>query len=204
MRQGVGSVRWTVALALFLAGCATTKLTLVWMDEAYQNYRLDNVLVMGVSDSTVMRRVFEDKFVKQFEAAGIRAVSSAAVIPGEDKLTKEAIEPEIKKLGIDAVLITHLVAVYKETMYFPPQTYIVPHTYHYYRHYYMVYDYVYTPGYYSTYKTVRLETNIFDTKTGKPIWSAQSDTLDPRSAERLMDSLISLVINDLKKKKLLQ
>lgn len=203
MGQGLGRVSWTAALALFLAGCATTKLTLVWMDEAYRDYRLDNVLVMGVSDRIVMRRVFEDKFVKQLQAAGIRAVSSAAVIPGEDKLTKEAIEPEIKKLGIDAVLITHLVAVDKETVYFPPQTYVAPLTYHYYRHYYTVYDYVYTPGYYSTYKTVRLETNIFDTKTGQPIWSAQSETLDPHSAEKLMDSLISLVINDLRKKRLL-
>jgi hypothetical protein len=204
MRQGVASVTCAVALALFVVGCATTKLTVVWMDETYQGYRLDNVLVMGVSDRTVMRRVFEDKFVKQLEAAGIRAVSSAAAIPGEHKLTKEAIEPELKELGIDAVLITHLVAVDKETVYVPPQTYSVPYTYHYYKHYYMVYDYVHTPGYYSTYKIVRLETNIFHTKTGKPIWSAQSETLDPRSAEKLMDSLINLVINDLKKKKLLQ
>lgn len=204
MRQGVSSIRQGVVLALFLVGCTTTRLTLVWMDEAYQGYRLDNVLVMGVSDRTMMRRAFEDKFVKQFEAAGIRVVSSAAVMPGEHKLTREAIEPEMKKLGMDAVVITHLVGVDKESVYFPPQTYVVPRTYHYYRHYYTVYDYVHTPGYYSTYKIVRLETNIFDSKTGKAIWSAQSETLDPQSAEKLMDSLISVVIKDLRKKKLLQ
>ena len=203
MGRKIGRVGWTVALTLFLAGCATTKLTLVWMDEAYRDHRLDNVLVMGVSDRIAMRRVFESKFVTQLKAAGIRAVSSAAVIPGEDKLSREAIEPEIKKLGIDAVLITHLVAVDRETVYYPPRTYIVPHAHHYYRHYYMVYDYVYEPGYYSTYKTVRLETNIFDTKTGQPIWSAQSESLDPRSAEKLMDSLIGLVISDLRQKGLL-
>ncbi len=39
---------------------------------------------------------------------------------------------------------------------------------------------------------------------GKPIWSAQSETLDPRSAEKLMDLLISVVIKDLRKKRLLK
>ena len=65
MGRKIGRVGWTVALTLFLAGCATTKLTLVWMDEAYRDHRLDNVLVMGVSDRITMRRVFESKFVTQ-------------------------------------------------------------------------------------------------------------------------------------------
>ena len=195
-----------IPVCLLLISCATTKLTHVWTDEAYSGAPFSDVLVVGVSDQERVSRSFEDEFVKQLEEIGIEAVSSAAVIPSDKKLEKKAIVSAVEKLEVDAVLVTHLLGVDKKETYHPPTTYYRPAPYYYggyYGYYGNVYNYVHSPGYYKTHVTVRLETNLYEAETEKLIWSGKSETLDPKSKTEVIDSVISVVIKNLQKDKLL-
>jgi hypothetical protein len=206
MRNFFRYVGIAVPVCLLVISCATTtKLTHIWTDEAYRGSPVSDVLVIGVSDKEAVRRSFEDKFVKQLKETGIEAVSSAAAISSDKELDKEAIVSSIKKLGVDAVLVTHLLGVDKEEKYHPPTGYVAPAYYRrgYYGYYGQVYDHVHTPGYYTTYTKVRLETNLYEAKTEDLIWSGQSETWDPTSKMEVIDSVISVVIKNLQKNKLL-
>ena len=50
---------------------------------------------------------------------------------------------------------------------------------------------------------VVLDTTLYHAAEEKPMWSARSVTVDPRSEAQLMNAVISAVIGDLKAKKLI-
>ena len=54
-----------------------------------------------------------------------------------------------------------------------------------------------------TFTKVRLETNLYDVKTEKPLWSGQSKTWNPLSQKNTINEVIQVVIADLKKNELL-
>jgi len=48
-----------------------------------------------------------------------------------------------------------------------------------------------------------LETNLYDVKTEKLIWSGQSETFSRDSKDQIIKDVIKAVINDLQKNKLI-
>lgn len=190
---------------LFLLSCTTTKLTRTWADRSYSGPPFSDLLVIGVSEDEDIRRSFENKFVNKLKATGVQAVSGASVITGHRKWEKEVIVAEAKRLGVDGVLMTHLVGVQKKEVASPSSTYNVPDDYHggYYQYYSSGYDYTHRSQYYTTRVKIRLETNLYDAKTEKIVWTARSRTLNPKEDTALFDSVINGLIKDLKKNELI-
>lgn len=194
------------AALLLTAACSTTRLTSVWQDEELQGHGYGNILVIGVAEQEHNRRLFEQHFVDELEAIGIKAEASYRILRSGTEITRDTIAPALKGRGIDAVVITHLVGVEKETVYRPPIDYASTRGYYngLYNYYPAVHGYVTTPGYYTTHEIVKLETNLYDAGTEKLVWSAQSETFAPESAEEVIDDLIRLVITDLKAGRILK
>jgi len=115
------------------------------------------------------------------------------------RLKKETIINAFNQFENDAVIITHL--IHKEEK----EAYTRGGHGHsgYYGFYHSRYNYARDPGYSSTSKTVRLETNLYDVKTEKLIWSGQSKTLSKDSKDQIINDVIRVVINDLQKNNLL-
>jgi len=200
--------RWIVfvfclvlGVPVLLGACASTKLTHTWVDEGYSGKAFSSFLVIGVSDREGIRRSFEDKFVGQLKQAGVEAVSSADAIdiPASRELEKEKILEVVRKYQNDGVVMTHLVGVEKEQVYHPPT--VSP--YGYYGYYRRVYGVVHRPGYYTTQTLVRLETNVYDVKTEKLVWSGQSETWQPGSEKQIIDEVIQAVIREMQSNKLI-
>ena len=103
-----------VLSVIFINACATTELTSVWKNEAYQGGPLRKILIIGVDRNQEMKKLLENEFVLQLKAKGIDAVPSHTVLPEDSILEKELITAKISELRIDSVLITTLVDV-KET-----------------------------------------------------------------------------------------
>jgi hypothetical protein len=198
MRQS--TVKWFVyALfcGLLIISCASTKLTHTWVDKDRREQPVSNILVIAVANKEGVRRSFEGKFVAQLKTAGIEAVSSADVIPipADMKLEKGVILKAVNEFENDSVIITHLVGVEEKEVYDRGSRS--------YGGYYGYYNYHYRAGYDRTHTIVRLETNLYDVKTEKLIWSGQSKTLKRDSDKQMIDELIEVMINDLHKSKLL-
>lgn len=181
-------------ISLFvLASCAPTKLTGVWKNKAYTGGSLKSVMVVGVVKNPRNRRLFEQFFAEQFKNNGVEAFSSSDVILAGKELNKDTIKSLAEKLGADAVLVTHLEAVEEKGEYIPDA-----YKQNLGRHYSRVYGHVHEPGYYVTHQYVRLENNLYEIKTEKLIWSSSSETINPESANEVIESLCKVVMKSLR------
>jgi hypothetical protein len=199
-----GHVRsWILLLfALSFFSCAPARMKVTYVDEAYRTKPVSDILVIGVGPSEKARKVFEDRFVERLKAAGLEAVSSADVIaiPPDLKLEKEAIEKAVRQYENDAVLITHLVDIGRKDTFSRSG----PSQKDYFSYYGYIYQIIHDPGYGGTKKMVSLETSLYDVKTEKRIWSAESMTWETDDQlEKGIDEVISLVIQDLQKQGLI-
>jgi len=194
-------------LALFiLTSCAPTKLTKVYKDNAYTGGMINSVLIVGVSENLTNRKMFEQHFKEQFTQNGVKAFSSSEVISPDEELNKDTIKGTAEKLGADAVLVTHLVGVEEKEEYIPPTYTGVPGPQyaHLGRHYDRVYGTYVEPGYYVKHEYVRLENNLFETKTEKLIWSSASETINPKSVNETIETLCKVVMKSLRKNDLIK
>jgi hypothetical protein len=205
-RQLKWMVPAAIASALMVTACATTKLNSVWKNKNYEGAALEKVLVVGVSDNVRNRKIFEDSFAAKFTESGVTAVPSHEVLPTDEALTKESVKSKAQELGMTAVLVTHYVGTDTKTVYTPP-SYDRMNMHPYYgrfdTYYPTVYSYVNQPGYYSEREYVKLESSLYDTQSEELVWSAESSTMDPETADQLIDSLGKAVMESLRKNGLL-
>jgi hypothetical protein len=188
------------------SSCASTKITSVWMDKDKAGTSYNNFLVIGISNEDHNRRLFETHFADQLNAAGVSGTVSFTLVPDATQINRETVAAAIKGKNIDAVIVTHLVAVDEQTVYRESMGYRPT-----YSHYDVLYDYypyvkgnVYQPGYYTTHEIVRLETNLYEVESEQLVWTAQSKTFAPDSADEVIADLVKLVIKDLKEKGLIK
>jgi hypothetical protein len=177
-----------------MVSCAGTDLTQTQVDGAYKGKPVSDILIIAVTGNEHNRRSYERKFVANLKSVGVEAVASEKSIsmPGDLKIKKETILSAVDQYKNDAVIITQLVG--KETKDVYQRGGVTRYGY---------FGYTRNPGYSSTTKKVRLETNLYDAKTGELIWSGISKTLSKDSTDRIMNDVIKTVIANLKKNKLI-
>ena len=195
------SVKWfgyLLSFAFMVISCAGTELTPKQVDDAYTGKPVSDILVIAITGNEHNRRSFEKKFVAQLKSVGVDAISSEEAIPmpADLELKKEAILAAVHQYENDAVIITHLIGKEEKDVYTRGGS---PHG-GYYGFYHSRYS---DPGYSSTSTSVRLETNLYDVKTEKLIWSGKSKTWSKDSKDQIINDVIKAVINDLQKNKLI-
>ncbi len=194
------SVKWfgyLFSFVILIISCAGTELSHDQRNEAYKGKPVSNILVIAITGNEDSRRSFERKFVAQLKSAGVEAISSEEAIPmpADLELKKEMILSAVNQFKNDAVIITHLIDKEEKEVYTRGGT----------AHggYYGYYSRHSNRGYTTTSKTVRLETNLYDVKTEKLIWSVKSKTLSKDSKDQSINDVIRVVINDLLNNKLI-
>jgi hypothetical protein len=200
------SVKWFGYLFSFvfiIISCAGTELTHTQVNEAYKGKPVSDILVVAITGNEDSRRSFERQFVAQLKSAGVEAISSEEAIPmpADLEMKKETILNAVKQFENDAVIITHLIDKEEKEAFTRGGS--AHGGYYGFYHSRYTYSYARDPGYSSTSKSVRLETNLYDVKTEKLIWSGQSKTLSKDSKYHIMNDVIKVVINDLQKNKLI-
>lgn len=208
MRPSILKIRYIIALAFslsFLSSCTNTKITSVWMDSEKAGTAFNDILIIGIADEEHNRRLFEEQFTNQLKAAGIESEVSYTLLPQGTDINRDKVSSAIEGKSIDAVIVTHLVAVEEETVYRPSMDYQPAYGYSddLYSYYPQVHTYVHQPGYYTTHEVVRLETNLYEVANEELVWSAQSSSFAPESAKEVIDELVNLVIKDLQQKGLI-
>jgi hypothetical protein len=187
-------VRHTRLLALVAccaAACASTKLVSVYADESFAGPTFEKLLVIGLGATEGGRAAFESAVVARLGAQGVLGVASHDVIVAIEDVSRARVRRLARQQGYDAVLVTRLLDVRKETRYEPP---FYGDFYGYWGHYG---GYIAMPGYVIETTTLVVETSLFDAATGKVVYSAESQTFQPRSRETVIEELVPLVVDDL-------
>ena len=195
-----------VVITVFLiAGCSPIKVTSVWVDPEYQGNGIDNVFVVGVSKDGGLRRIFEDEFVTLFKQRNVQATSSYRVITDEELRNEKIMDDKVNASGSDTILMTRLIDIRKDTQYIPPDyVYAPPSYYHGGWHRYYNRAYMVSPGYMVEYETAVLETNLYDLKNDKLIWSARSDAPTDGNIGKHIKDFARSIINQLAEAKLIK
>jgi len=189
-----------VFFSFLITSCSGTgtKLTSISVNESLLGKPVFNILVIGVApeNKEKERRSFEDRFVARLKATGTEAISSgnAITIPSVLMLKKEDIIEAVKKYNNDAIIVTRAVGVDEEKGYSGAP---------YYTYYGQAYGSYRHPTYSNMNTTYQFQTNLYDVKTEKLIWSGTSETFNPDSTMQVIDNVIKVVITDLQKNGLL-
>ena len=195
-----------IAFSFVFTSCATsTKLYEVWNDSAYDGGLIESAMVVGVHKEFDKRKLFEDEFINQLERNKVRAVSFAAETSPYRDLNKETVLTEAKNSGTETILVTHFIGIDRVDEYRADATRAAPRrAYVFDRYAYLANDFTKYGGSYSEKKYVNLQTHLYETKTERLIWSASSETIDPKSVNDGIESFCRAAMNSLRENKLIR
>ncbi len=215
MKSGVVSLAvLCVALASLLMSCATTTLLTSWVDPQAvgMNPENEHVLLIGVGKNAVVRRQFEDSLARELSSKKIRAMVSYQALPDPEALNEESVAALVKENQITHVLVTRVVDRKTVTTYVPPTTttYATGYPSYYPSHYGSWYGYyntgyatVSSPGYTYDTELVHLETNVYDTGSGKLVWTGLTETQVGSQMDAQIHEFIQLLISTMTRDKFL-
>ncbi|MGB5330419.1 MAG: hypothetical protein WBO58_19580 [Gammaproteobacteria bacterium] len=184
----------TIILALTLlalTACATSKPSVEWRSESFTG-KVDNIMIIGVSEDAERRYTFENTFVEVLAANKTRAIPSRNLLPTSINLRREIVEKAIEGQQVDAVLITRVAGV-RAT-----ETNSVAD---------FGDDYVYynlirretNQAYPDEHKLFTLESRLYDTASGELIWSMRSETMADAKPKENIENQIRLTTRALTK-----
>jgi hypothetical protein len=196
-----------------LVGCSTTTIVGSWRDPAYTG-SVHKILVIGVTDKDLVKRMFEDRFVSQLQGRGVQGVASYTVLPASKKLPREDVEAKARDLGVDKVLVVAITGRRREEAVSPgwvsgqggvgsPYGYD-PGRYGWYNDYSQRYDIVYQPPTVTSYEVMTVESKLFDMESGKLVWATQSEvTAFEDTTETYVNDFIAAALKNLAKERLI-
>jgi hypothetical protein len=204
---------WTLIFCslsvLPVANAKGAKLLVSWKNPGYSGQKPHRLLVIGMSENPEIRADFEDDLSSALASDFHEVIPGNTILfrPHSAELDPEYLRAQIRDFKIDAFLISRLVKVDKKTTYIPGHSYSVPYGYYhsFYGYYGAVYRQVYTPDYLREDTTVSVETNYYAATPpdGELIWTATSDSFNPKSAKKVIDGLVKLIVKELTKQNLL-
>ena len=184
----------TIFSSIFFTSCGpTTEIIGEWSEDEYKTGSIDKLLILGIVDQKkpLLKRRFEDGLVDAFKGGGTDASASMDYMPYDEIIDSTSFEKYFKDLEFDAVLVSRLVGIDKERKVQAGFAYTIPYGsyYGFYGHYYASVQYANSSSYLSKNVVVVLETNLYETKDKRLIWSGISETIDPDKASDVIKSL---------------
>jgi hypothetical protein len=191
---------------LLLGACATsTKLVNVWEDPAYSAGPFKKVIVLGLGGEGSTSQTFEDIFAAELTRRGVDGTPGHTLLPAGQQPSREAIEQAAKNAGADGFLVARLVKTDKEQQTTPGYSPTVVPGVGYYNNFYGYYSsaVTYNPPITYQYEVVTVETNLWDVRTGKLVWTGTTQTFAPGSVNQEAPGFARLITDALAQRKLI-
>ncbi|HKO02073.1 MAG TPA: hypothetical protein VJ032_10290 [Thermoanaerobaculia bacterium] len=193
MKNTARVLLWIVG-AFLLAACATTSLQSAWYDTSYRGGPFRKILVVGVGANLTDRRVFEDIFAQQLNTAGTQGIPGYQFLPDDARQNEPGWNEGVTRSGADGLLLVRVLGVDTKTqvvttmvpgpIYFGPygrpwgpQMIAVPEV--------------------TQYDVATVETNLYDVKTKRVVWSGTTQTFNPSSVAKETPGFAKIIIGQL-------
>jgi hypothetical protein len=190
-----------LVLLLFLVSCTPkAQLIGVWADDSFSGYKINDVLVIGISRDHNVQKLWEDVFTIHLNQEKVNAMASYATVGGTIKPERKSVEAAIRKSGAKTVLISRVIDATTESQSTLGRRASSLGIYGFYD---LSLSSTYVPSTTLTKKVVRVETNFYDVATEKLVWTGQAEVVNPEMTRADFDSVAGLLIEGLKYKNLL-
>ena len=191
---------WTrIACNLFLVAlptmilmnsCATKDIVREWSPSEDHEQKLEKILIMGLVNQVSLRNDVEYEMTDAAHKFGLKATNSMAMFPpelGKPFEDAEKLRLRLQERGFDAIITVAIIDIEAERYVGPEKKYVPMVYYNRFTNYYHRTEVlVYKPGYFSLKTRYFLETNIYELKAGRLIWSGRSTVFDPQDVERFV------------------
>lgn len=201
-----------IVVFLFLAsGCGpSSRITSSWRAENVQPQKFKKVVVLGLirENDRTLREKMEQHLVGDLKELGYDAVCSCDQYNPKafENMGEEEAISKLHTSGVDAVLTIVLLDKMQERYYVPGRVVYSPYTIYqgrFWRYSRMMYDRIYTEGYYTTDTKYFWETNLYDLASNNLVYSSQSQSFDPVTSESLGHEYGQMIVEDMVKKNVL-
>ncbi|MCK0109460.1 hypothetical protein MWU58_09155 [Flavobacteriaceae bacterium S0825] len=201
-----------IVVVLLLTSCSAAKMTDTWVNKEYTNYQPKKVLIVGLTDNLIARKMFEEQLKTELINRGIDAVESYDVFKPTFtslKQTEEDIENEVKRIsneGFDAILISAVKGI-EEKVSYSGDTYRRDYYWRRFgRYYYLVQDVYLIEGYYNKYDIYHIEASLYNLKENNDkslVWVASYDIVDPKRINTTVTNYVTAIIKSLEEKRII-
>ena len=185
--------------SVMLAACSSFSLSNAWRAPDFAGPPMKQVMVLGISNSDSIRRIFEDGFAQALKTAGVGASHSYGALPEQGKIADERLKAAVAQTRSDSVLITRLLRVEQKADVVQP---MAPPMGGYYRTgFYGWYGSAWSgvPASVSTYNVLTLETTLWDMRRENMIWSATTEAIQPSDVAKATQDMAKVLIEKMKK-----
>ena len=178
------------AVAVLLSACTnSTQMVATWKDQTAPPIVLRQTLAVFMTNESGLRRMVEDKLA----AALPGGVPSYRVIADDQLTSVDSVRARLAGWGFDGAVVMRLADVSTETVATGDGDF-----YGYWRYW----GYAGAPVY-TTETRYSVESTLYSFRSGKMVWMARSQTINPKNANKLADYSVNFVVKNLKKQGLL-
>jgi hypothetical protein len=219
LEKGNTLKRFAFNLLAFLAmvimtGCSSLSLVNSWKDPAVATRQYRKLLVVGITENVQRRQIFEEVFASEVSKIGAVGIPSYTIIGAGEKPSRALLENAVRKSGADGVITTRLAGM-KENRQgrtgfvvtdrgFTNPAFsgddIYPND---------LFDFYGGSVSYATFEhkavdvtmstKMTIETNLFDTGTGRLVWSGTATVTDPKGLITISTELADTVVKAMAK-----
>ena len=189
-----------VVSAAGLSGCFhSTQLAATWRDPSAGPIHFNRPVAVFVTNDEMMRRAMEDKLVHSLPSGA--AVTSYSVLGLTDASDANVAKQRLSQAGFDGAIIMRVVSVDMVPVY-TPGSYWYGANSGFAGYWGNAWRYPYDPTYVD--KIVTIETEIYSLASEKLSWAGRSETTNPRSVNKLGDSVSRPVTKALREEGLIK
>ncbi len=201
-----------IVSALLLTGCSTSQIVGSWSEPGLAAGGFQNVLVIGVANDDMVKRIYEDTMVARLKQKGIQASPSYRIVKRGEKVERDVIINHLKRNNMDGVMVTKLIGKRTETVVTPAQTTVRTGGHRgdyyggrrggydrWYPHYAASYDVAHTPSTVQSYEVLTIESTLYKIQGDQeqPTWSAQSETAPSGNINSDVSELVDKLFEDM-------
>ena len=200
-----------LVILFLLTGCSPSRITHSWKSETASSGSYDKIMVIGIikDHDRNLREQMENHLADDLKARGYNAVSSLKEYGPKafDNMDEEGAITKLSNSGVDAVITIVLLDKERERNYVPARVHYSPYIIyqrHFWGYYSTIYDRIYSPEYFQQVNTKYFwESNFYDIKTKQLLYSVQTESFDPASAESLGHEYGEMIVMDMFEKKII-
>jgi len=183
-------------ILITMASCSTGQVNSVWSDTSRTPTPYRSLVLFGLTNSAKVRQAMEDNFISALESRGVDTHSSYHLIQNSSLRYITRVRRAIRMSGAKGVVVSHLIAEETASSTPPPRLSVIPDHYPSLKDYFKrTYREVCAPDYYTGYRALRLESNLYDAESGRLVWSGRSRRLDPHSEETTIGEVIATLVS---------
>ena len=184
-----------IVILILISCSSSTQLTDVYVDETFSEMEMKKILVLGLAKDEWKRKVYENEFRSQLLKRNVEVLLAWQELPKGEKLNKETFEKYFKDKNVDGVLVAIEGGQSTEqTLYRGGSSHVYVGFYGFYA---STAPLFYNSNYLVEEKIVHMRTNLYETKDAKLIWSAKSQSFEPKNTGDVVKAVSYNVVSEL-------